>query len=313
MERDEFVPPAPLKTAVLFIVFNRPDTAKQVFEAIRKARPPRLYVAADGPSLNRVGEVNKVATVRAICTAVDWPCELKTLFRDENLGCKDGPSSAITWFFSQENQGIILEDDCLPSQSFFWFCEELLDRYVYDNRIFMISGYNKMQDWPEANSTAKSAYFYSSLGGIWGWASWQRAWQYYDKNMSGIEELALSGFFEDLLGRSLGGVRRRQLLRANKEISSGQLDTWDYQWRYIRHKHSALACVPRKSLIANIGHGDDATHTRLNSPDRVVRHQMSAPFGPPVSKSPDRKYDKRFLGIGLHSKLKRFLSYWRFK
>ena len=110
-----------LKTAVLFLVFNRPDTTRQVFEAIRQAKPPRLYVAADGPREGKLGEVERVKEVRTIATAVDWPCEVKTLFRDKNLGCKKGVSSAITWFFEQEKQGIILEDDCLPHLDFFSF------------------------------------------------------------------------------------------------------------------------------------------------------------------------------------------------
>ncbi len=130
----------PLGTAVLFVVFNRPEPTARVFEAIRKARPPRLYVAADGPRDGREGEAEKVEAVRRIATNVDWPCEVKTLLRERNFGCRNAVSSAISWFFDNEEQGIILEDDCLPSQSFFWFCENLLDRYRCDTRIWQISG-----------------------------------------------------------------------------------------------------------------------------------------------------------------------------
>ena len=125
----------PLQTAVLFLVFNRPDTTAQVFEVIRQARPPRLYIAADGARPNRADEPELIARVREIATAVDWPCEVRTLFREENLGCKHAVSGGITWFFEHEEQGIILEDDCLPSQSFFWFCEELLEKYKDDKRV----------------------------------------------------------------------------------------------------------------------------------------------------------------------------------
>ena len=135
-----FTPPHPLKTAVLFLVFNRPDTTKQVFEAICKAKPPMLYVAADGPMAEKAGEREKCERVRRIATQVDWDCEVKTLFRKKNLGCRVGVSSAIDWFFENEKEGIILEDDCLPSQSFFWFCEELLERYRNDTRVMVISG-----------------------------------------------------------------------------------------------------------------------------------------------------------------------------
>lgn len=130
-----FKPSAPLKTAVLFLVFNRPDTTARVFEAIRQAKPPRLYVAADGPRANREGEVKKCAKVREIATAVDWPCEVKALFREKNFGCKYAVSGGITWFFEHEEQGIILEDDCLPHLDFFTFCESLLDRYADDERV----------------------------------------------------------------------------------------------------------------------------------------------------------------------------------
>lgn len=161
-----FTPPYPLNTAVLFLVFNRPDTTKQVFEAIRKAKPPRLYVAADGPRLNRAGEEEKVKAVREyLMDNIDWSCEVKTLFRQENLGCKYAVSGAITWFFEHEEMGIILEDDCLPSQSFFWFCEELLNRYNNDTRIFLISGFNSINKWKNNSFD----YLFSYYGSIWGW------------------------------------------------------------------------------------------------------------------------------------------------
>ena len=139
----EFVPPHPLNTAVLFLIFNRLDTTKQVFEAIRQAKPPRLYIAADGARSSREGEAEKVQAVREyIIQNIDWECEVKTLFREQNLGCKYAVSGAIDWFFENEEMGIILEDDCLPSQSFFWFCEELLERYKDDMRVWHIGGSN---------------------------------------------------------------------------------------------------------------------------------------------------------------------------
>ena len=141
MKTKEFIPPYPLKTAVLFLIFNRLDTTKQVFEEIRKAKPPRLYIAADGPRENKEGEKEKVGAVRKyVLENIDWNCEVKTLFRDKNLGCGKAVSQAITWFFENEEMGIILEDDCLPSQSFFWFCEKLLKKYNKEKRIMLITG-----------------------------------------------------------------------------------------------------------------------------------------------------------------------------
>ena len=124
-----------LDAPVLFLVFNRPDVTMRVFEAIRHARPRRLYVAADGPRAGISSETGKCEQTRQIATQVDWDCEVKTLFRSENLGCRVAVSSAIDWFFENEPEGIILEDDCLPHPTFFHFCQELLERYQHDQRI----------------------------------------------------------------------------------------------------------------------------------------------------------------------------------
>ena len=222
-----FTPPAPLQTAVLFVVFNRPDTTVQVFEAIRQAKPPRLYVAADGPREGREGEADRVAKVREIATAVDWPCEVKTLFRENNLGCKYAVSGAITWFFEQEEQGIILEDDCLPSQSFFWFCEELLNRYKNDFRIWHISGNN----FYYTTKTAIESYTFGGIfGSIWGWASWSSRWSQYDAEMTMFEEVLENQLLQYAYG---GGSVVRSRLRDFWEIRHG-LDTWDYQWVFCR-------------------------------------------------------------------------------
>ena len=281
---------APLNTAVLFLVFNRPDTTKQVFDSIRQAKPPRLYVAADGPRANRENEIDIVSQVRDIATDVDWPCDLKTLFQEKNLGCKRAVSSAINWFFEQEEQGIILEDDCLPSQSFYWYCETLLNRYKYDNRIFLISGYNKFNKWKKD----ENQYFFSNLGGIWGWASWRRCWNHYDVEMKDINEFIAINGFRNALGDKIGSIKEKQIYES---IFIKNVDTWDYQWAYVRYKNNALACVPCSSLIENIGFGPDATHTIGINIDAVIRHEISFPISENVFIAPDREYDELFADI----------------
>src|SRR5882762_10017668 len=148
---------APFTTPVLFLIFNRPETTRRVMEAIRKIRPKKLYIAADGPRPDREDDVDKCREVREIASVIDWDCDVTKLFRKENLGCGKGPSSAITWFFEHETEGIILEDDCLPSPSFFSFCAELLERYRYDTRIMEIGGNN----FEKGISTGKDSYFFS--------------------------------------------------------------------------------------------------------------------------------------------------------
>lgn len=250
----EFIPPHPLKTAVLFLVFNRFDTTKQVFEAIRQAKPPRLYIAADGARESREGEKEKVEAVRNhVLSNIDWACEVKTLFREENLGCKVAVSSAITWFFSNEEMGIILEDDCLPTQSFFWFCDELLERYKDEEKIYLISGDGR------ATSKININYDYSSVkySLIWGWASWKRAWDQYDVTMSDWE------IQKDTILNNVSKNKktRRYWFNALQNVCDGKIDTWDYQFAYLLFKNQGICLVPKINFISNVGFGVDATHT----------------------------------------------------
>jgi hypothetical protein len=244
------------RSPVLFLVFNRPDTTRLVFEAIRAARPPRLYVAADGPRSDRPGDAERCGEVRRIATAVDWPCRLVTRFLDSNHGCRNAVSQAVTWFFDQEPEGIVLEDDCLPEPSFFGFCEELLERYRDDHRVMSISGDNFISSvWQPTES-----YYLSRYVHIWGWASWRRAWQHYDVSMASWNTFD----HDDLLRLRFPGAPRAQRYwrRVLDRVSAGQIDTWDYQWVYAAWRQAGLSCMPRNNLVSNIGFGLDATFTK---------------------------------------------------
>jgi len=277
-----------LNTPVLFLTFNRLDTTKQVFEAIRRARPPRLYLASDGPRDSRPGEEEKVKSVREyVLGHIDWECEVKTLFREKNLGCKYAVSGAISWFFENEEMGIILEDDCLPSNSFFGFCEELLNLYKDDERIFIISGYNMQNRWTKWEGD----YFFSYLGGIWGWASWRRAWEFFDPEMKDLPNFAKRDGFRNLLGELPGKQREIDLFN----VVNSNMDTWDYQWGFARHKNSGMACVPARSLVKNIGFGEGATHNYGKNTDGVEAHEMELPLKNNMFMVVDREYDALFV------------------
>lgn len=255
MAADSFSPPHPLNSAVLFLVFNRPDVTQQVFEAIRQAKPPRLYIAADGARETKAGEAEKVTAVRDfILQNIDWECEIKTLFREENLGCKYAVSGAITWFFENEEMGIILEDDCLPSQSFFWFCEEMLERHKDDLRVWHISGDN----FQEGTKRGDGDYYFSKYNHIWGWASWANRWQNYDVKMDSYKLFDSSN---QLLNVFNNKHIQQYWAYVFLKVSDGQIDTWDYQWTYTVLSNSGLSILPNKNLISNIGFGPDATHT----------------------------------------------------
>lgn len=283
---DTFTPPGPLQTAVLFLVFNRPDTTAQVFEAIRRAQPPRLYVAADGPRADRAGEAEKVAKVREIATAADWPCEVKTLFREENLGCKSAVSKGITWFFEHEEQGIILEDDCLPSQSFFWFCEELLAKYSDDDRVGQISGFNALGNY----SRGGRSYHFSNFGSIWGWASWRRAWSCYDVDIKNFPDVKRYSLLKAVI------VNRQEYEQRMKDFESTfdkKIDTWDYQWIFARLLNRFLIIIPHTSLIKNIGFGECATHTKnAESPLSYIENvNIKLPLDHPNDYLPDVNFE----------------------
>lgn len=242
-------------TAVLFMVFNRPNTTSKVFETIRKAKPPRLYVAADGPRKDKEGEENKILKVREIATAVDWPCKVKTLFRKKNLGCKSATSSAITWFFENEEQGIILEDDDLPNKDFFYFCEFLLNYYLDNKEILTISG-NNFQD---GNKRGDASYYFSKYFQCWGWAGWRRSWNYYDGELSFWPKWKYSEDWKKKLPKKVERKYWEKIfdLNYNKKINSMAYPFTASLWY-----HGGVNIVPNVNLVSNIGFGEEATHTK---------------------------------------------------
>lgn len=243
-----------LNTPILFLVFNRPKETKVVFEAIRKAKPKQLFVSADGARPNREDDIENVNAVREIIDSVDWECEIKTNFREHNLGCRNAVSSGITWFFNNVEEGIILEDDCLPHPTFFSYCETLLEHYRNDNEVMHI-GANNFQDGVKRSD---GSYYLSKIPHIWGWASWRRAWQKYDVNMQGLGEFIA---MDSKQTPFKSNAERIYWLQTFKRVQSGEIDTWDYQWAYALLKSKGKAITPQTNLVTNIGFGSEATHT----------------------------------------------------
>lgn len=242
------------QTPILFLIFNRPDSTKLVFESIRSIKPAKLYIAADGARKHKVGEDLLCKDTRSIIDLIDWECEIKTLFRNENLGCKIAVSSAIDWFFENEEQGIILEDDCLPNESFYNYCETLLNYYASDERIMHISG-NNFQD---GNVRGNGSYYFSNYNHIWGWATWKRAWKAYNVDLSFLTETEIETLIEKQFD-----TKKERLFWNNifKKVINKTIGTWDYQWTYAVWKNNGLSILPNKNMIANIGFNNNGTHT----------------------------------------------------
>lgn len=242
-----------LETPILFTIFNRPEETARVFAEIRKQKPLRLFIAADGP--RDQAEKIKTDETRAIVSNIDWPCEVKTKFEDKNLGCKMAMSGAINWLFLNVEEGIILEDDCLPHPDFFKFCSELLEKYRDNEKIMMISGDNFQDGIKRGNGS----YYFSKFDHIWGWATWRRAWKLYDINMTGLEGFLKSAPFAV---RTNNKIAQSTLASKMMDVKSGKIDTWDFQWTYSLLKNDGMAILPNVNLVSNIGFGETATHTK---------------------------------------------------
>jgi hypothetical protein len=250
------MPSASVKTPILLLVFNRLDTTMAVLDAIRKVSPARLYVASDGPRQSRAGEDIKVKAVRDyVMSCVTWACDVKTLYRDENLGCRKSVSGAIDWFFEHESEGIILEDDCLPDLSFFAYCDELLERYRDDERIMAISGNNFQQ----GRERTADSYYFSKHSHCWGWATWQRAWKQYDRDMAGWPKCRDNRELRYLA--DTGRAFSRYWEGIFDAAAAGKVDSWAYRWTFSCWMQSGLTCLPRVNLVSNIGFGPESTHT----------------------------------------------------
>lgn len=245
------------QTPILLVVFNRPDTTARVFEAIRKIKPAKLYIAADGPRLNKEGEAKLCEETRKITENIDWQCEVYRKYSDQNLGCKNGVSSAISWFFENVEEGIILEDDCLPDQSFFYFCQELLAKYRNTDKVKMISGNN----FQFGKKYGDASYYFSNFPHIWGWATWRRAWREYDIEMKTYPDFKKNNRIAEIFKNK---KIQKYWLNLFDKLYDNKIDTWDGQWVYSVYYKGGVVILPNVNLISNIGFGKNATHTKAD-------------------------------------------------
>ena len=278
-----------LSTPVAFLIFNRPELTKTVFAEIAKVKPKKLLVVADGSRQDKQGEAEKCAAARAVIEQVDWDCEVLKNYSDVNLGCGIRVATGIDWVFEHVDEAIILEDDCLPHLTFFEFCRELLEKYRDDERVMMISGSNLMGDW----ESDLQSYHFSYYGGIWGWASWKRAWKHYDYHMKLWKYEGARNCVRNVIVDPEQYFYRQEML---SKAFRGEIDTWDYQWSFARLLQSGLSVVPSVNLVSNIGFGKDATHT-INFFDckaNLPLSSMSFPLREPYGLAVEREYDWNF-------------------
>ena len=292
-----------MDTSVLFLGFNRPDLATLVLDRLRECGVRRLYIALDGPRSGHPTDTEQCRLMRDLVDTIQWAENKVMLIREENLGCGLAVSSALNWFFHQEEKGIIIEDDCLPDPSFFQFCEEMLNRYADHSEIWAVAGTSLI---PESTVPAQS-HFFSKYSGIWGWATWRRAWQTYSYDLSCLTAEEWKKVVEQ---KCVNAVERRYWLHILDLMLKGEIDTWDFQVQFCSWKANALHVTSSVNLVQNLGFRPDGTHTKEVSSlsDRRVMANL-----PPYALLPveaDTAIDRIVFGERLHAS--RELSEWLF-
>lgn len=275
----------PIDAPIALIIFNRPNPAAKVFETIRQARPSTLIVIADGPRPNKKGEAEACAAARAVTEQIDWPCRVVRHYAEQNLGCRNRVASGLDLVFGEFDRAIILEDDCLPEPSFFRFCDELLERYLDNPRVMAISGDNFLF----GQRRMEYSYYFSRYPHVWGWATWRRAWQHYDVQISDWPRMREQGWLRQFF-QDRAAINFWQ--NAFQSVYEGQVDTWDYQWTYACWKQGGLTALPGTNLISNIGFGTDATHTRRRSQfSQMAVEPLQFPLSHPPEVARDEEAD----------------------
>lgn len=274
-----------LKTSIVLLIFNRPDTTEKVFEIICEVKPSRLFVIADGPRPEHLEDVEKCAAARSIIERVDWDCEVLKNYSDTNMGLKSRVSTGLDWVFSFVEEAIILEDDCLPHPSFFEFCETLLERYRYDERVMMIGGTNVLKQW----KLTLQSYCFSYFNSCWGWATWRRAWNCYDIEMKFWQEPEVRNRIRHLLADD------KQYQACEKifdRVYHNEINSWALRWFFARLSHSGLSVTPSVNLVSNVGFSKDATHHK-SSKDPLAFLPVS-PMSFPLKEPPEVVVDREF-------------------
>ena len=291
-----------MDTPVLFLIFNRPDTTFRVFEEIRKQKPASLFIAADGPRAGIKDDPLNCRQARGVADQIDWNCDVSTLFRDNNLGCGPAVSEAISWFFSNNSEGIILEDDCLPEPSFFRYCEELLKYYRNNKKVMMISGNNFQNGIRRGNES----YYFSRYSHIWGWASWRRAWEHYDYDIKTFPEFLETGRLKKIFtDKKQFRTMKKIMSRAHRKY----YNTWDFQWNYALWENDGLCAIPENNLVTNIGFDVRGTHTNnintknANLPVKPLAFPLRHPVNVMVDQNADDYAFLRVFYIPVYIKL----------
>ena len=252
-----------MKTPLLLLLFNRPELTKKLIARLKLIKPKKIYINIDGPRNGNLKDQVLCKEVLKLIKKIEWPCKKYIKINKTNKGCRKSVYNAITWAFLKENKLIILEDDCFPSNFFFGYCEQLLKKYKYENKIKVISGSNFQK-----NKFGEADYYFSKYLHCWGWATWKRAWKNYDNSMSFWKSFQKSSNWNDLFTNNSEKKYWKKKFDLVKEY---KIDSWAYVWLASVWYNQGLTIIPNKNLVKNVGFESDATHTTGYDLDKYSR------------------------------------------
>lgn len=303
---------ANLDLAVLIIFFARPNTLREVFNQVKKARPSKLFLACDGPREHCPQDIERVAECKKIVSEIDWECDVYTNYATENQGCGKGPYNAISWAFTYVEKLMILEDDCVADETLFPFMYEMLNKYENDQRIGMVSGFNHMKSW----DCGGNSYCFTKTGATLGWGTWRRVWEQYDYNVERIENPYYRRLlYREFSNRRIAGRRISSWQNAARETVKTKVNYWDIQFGFLKYSQSLLCIVPQNNLIYNIGIGAGSTHTENTRKEKWKKGKilfmptisLSFPLVHPLCVICDRQYDEKVFKIIFPGRIKRLV------
>lgn len=282
-----------MQIPILLLVYNRYEGTEKLIKILNKIKPKKIYIAADGPKLNNIIDIANCSRVRKLFDKINWRCKIYKKYNNYNLGCKESITRSLNWFFSKVKEGIVLEDDCLPNKSFFRFCNVMLKKYRYNNKIFCISGSNYSK-----NTKIKSSYYFSKYPHCWGWASWRRAWKYNETNISFWPKYKKTDIWKKLHTNYIEKIYWEKIFNTTY---NNNFNSWAYPWTLSVWKKNGLTIIPKKNFITNIGIGKNTENSFFrNSNDVYKSHSIKK-----INKHP------RIISVAEKNDLEVFYSHYK--
>lgn len=296
-----------IQVPVTVIIYNRYEITLKLFEVLKLIKPKKMYLIADGPKIHKQDDSLKCKKTREIFNEVDWDCKLEKNFASKNMGLKDRIISGLNWVFEKEEYSIILEDDCIPSKSFFDFSAQNLIKYKNTSEVGIICGTNEFEEFQ-----MKSDYFFARTASMWGWATWKRVWNSYDLDKMSIENTKFDLVKTKLNKIGANDLQTKSIISKIEMTLKNEMSSWIYRIGYWLLIDEKLFIVPKLNLVSNIGFGVDSTHTKSkkyrfsNQPS----NELKFPIDHPKLIHINTLFEKRYLKLRSpkYSKLRIFIS-----